>query len=196
LDVGCFTGDLIKLLLAKGADAYGLELQSDAVRLAERDLPGRVFQADVHGTTFPPGPYEAITIMQVIEHVIDPAELLRRARSLLVPNGRLLLQTPDSSSIIAYATASHWPLLAPVEHIHLFSREAMRRLLHACGFTNVQFRRHIKRLPVGYVYEMLSNYGPEWRRLFRPIHLLFGDTVLPFYVGEMFVSAVRDANNP
>jgi hypothetical protein len=37
---------------------------------------------------------------------------------------------------------------------------------------------------------MLSNYGPEWKRLFRPVHLLLRDAPLSFYVGEMLVSAV------
>ncbi len=191
LDVGCFTGDLVELLVAKGADAYGLELQPEAVAIAQQRLPGRVFRACVDGSAFPSGPYDTITMMGLIEHVIDPRKFVGRAHSLLVPKGRLLLQTPDASSVLALTMRSHWPPLAPVEHIHLFSRDAMRRLLDSSGFTEVRFRAHVKTLPVGYVYHMLTNFGPEWRRVFRPVHLLLGDSPLPFYVGEMLASAVR-----
>jgi SAM-dependent methyltransferase len=191
LDVGCFTGDLMARLAARGADVYGLELQPEAVEIAQEKMPGRVFKADVDGSAFPEGPYDTIMMSGVIEHVIDPAKFVSRAHSLLVPNGRLLLQTPDASSVLALIMRSHWPPLAPIEHIHLFSRSAMRKLLHSSGFSDVQFRIHIKTLPVGYVYENLSNFGPEWKRFLRPLHLLLGDTALPFYGGEMLISAVR-----
>ena len=190
LDVGCFTGDLIDVLMSRGADAYGLELQAEAVQIAQQRMPGRVFQADVHGSTFPAGPYDTITMMGLIEHVVDPVNFIRRARSLLRPSGRLLLQTPDASSLLARTMRSHWPPLAPIEHIHLFTRNSMRKLLHNFGFKDVKFRAHVKKLPVGYVYDNLNNFGPEWRRVFRPVHALLGDVALPFYGGEMLVSAM------
>jgi 2-polyprenyl-3-methyl-5-hydroxy-6-metoxy-1,4-benzoquinol methylase len=190
LDVGCFTGDLIDVLRGRGADAYGLELQPEAVQIAQERMPGRVFQADVHGSMFPAGPYDTITMMGLIEHVVDPVNFIRRARSLLTPNGRLLLQTPDASSLLARAMRSHWPPLAPIEHIHLFTRASMRKLLHDFGFSNLKFRAHVKTLPVGYIYENLNNFGPEWRWAFRPVHALLGDLALPFYGGEMLVSAM------
>jgi SAM-dependent methyltransferase len=190
LDVGCFTGELIGILHQRGADVYGLELQTEAVEIARDRLPGRVYQADVDGSSFPPGPYDTVAMMGLIEHVIDPAKFVRRAHTLLVPGGRLMLQTPDAGSALARLMRRHWPPLAPIEHIHLFSRRSIRRLLEDCGFTEVQCRAHVKTLPVGYVYDMLSNFGPEWKRLFYPVRALLGDAALPFYVGEMFVSAV------
>jgi SAM-dependent methyltransferase len=191
LDVGCFTGELIGLLSARGAEAYGLELQPEAVEIAQQRLPGRVYKAEVDGSAFPAGPYDTITMMGLIEHVTDPAKFVRRAHSLLVPRGRLLLQTPDASSMLACMMRSHWPPLAPIEHIHLFSRDAICKLLQGSGFTEVRCRAHVKTLPVSYVYEMLSAFGPEWKQVFRPVHALLRDTALPFYVGEMLVSAVR-----
>jgi cyclopropane fatty-acyl-phospholipid synthase-like methyltransferase len=190
LDVGCFTGELIAILQQRGADVYGLELQSEAVEIAAQRLPGRVYQADVSGSFFPPGPYDTVAMMGLIEHVTDPAKFVRRAHSLLAPGGRLMLQTPDAGSALARLMHSRWPPLAPIDHLHLFSRRSIRRLLEDCGFTDVRCRAHVKTLPVGYVYEMLSNYGPEWKRLFRPVHLLLRDAPLPFYVGEMLISAV------
>lgn len=92
--------------------------------------------------------------------------------------------------MFALMMRSHWPPLSPIEYIHLFSRDAMRKLLCNSGFTDVRFRSHVKTLPVGYVYEMLNTFGPQWRWFFRPLHLLLGDMALPFYIGEMFVSAV------
>jgi len=54
---------------AAGADVYGLELQDEAARIANQRFPGRVFNARVESSDFPPGPYDAITLLAVIEHV-------------------------------------------------------------------------------------------------------------------------------
>lgn len=189
LDIGCFTGELLKILVDRGADGFGLELQTEAVAIANVALPGRVFQADVFGTSFPPGPYDVVTMMALVEHVVDPGAFLRRAHGLLKPGGRIYLQTPDAGSVIARLAGAHWPPLAPIEHIHIFTRPALARLLAESGYSDVHFKAHVKWLPVAYVYEMLANFGPEWQKLFKPMKLLLGRTTLPFYVGEMMVSA-------
>jgi 2-polyprenyl-3-methyl-5-hydroxy-6-metoxy-1,4-benzoquinol methylase len=191
LDVGCFTGGLIEVMASLGVDVCGLELQPEAVAIADKRLPGRVHQADVFGKEFPPGPYDIVTMMGLIEHVLDPMAFLSRAYALLQPGGRLFLQTPDAGSMVARLMGSRWPPLAPIEHIHLFSRQALRQSLQEAGFSSIRFKRHVKLLPVAYVYEMLSSFGPEWRRAMRPIQILLGRVPLPFYAGEMLVSAVK-----
>jgi SAM-dependent methyltransferase len=196
LDIGAFTGDLLEILAEKGADVYGLELQAEAVAIATERLGPRVFQADVLGTQFPPGPYDIISMIALIEHVTDPRSMIRRTRELLAPGGRLYLETPNAGSAVARALGSAWPPLAPVEHIHLFSPTALTLLLEQEGFTEIRVRRHVKRLPFAYVHEQLANFGgPRWQLLTRPFRAILGDANLPFYVGEMLVSARCDEGN-
>jgi SAM-dependent methyltransferase len=191
LDVGCFTGELLEILAERGADVYGLELQPEAVAIANERLDGRVFQADVLSTSFPPGPYDVITMMGLIEHVLEPRRLVRRAHDLLSPGGRLYLETPNAASSPARVLRGRWPPLAPIEHIHLFSDSSLAHLLTDEGFEQVQTRAHVKRLPSVYVYEQLANFGGRgWQRAATPLRLL-GEATLPFYVGEMLVSARR-----
>jgi SAM-dependent methyltransferase len=191
LDVGCFTGDLLEILAARGADVNGVELQREAVDIANERLGGgRVFQASVFGNEFPPGPYDVITMMGLIEHVLDPRAMIRRARQMLAPDGRLYLQTPNADSLIARLMRGSWPPLAPVEHIYLFGSRAIKTLLYDEGLGDVRTRAHVKRLPVGYVYEQFANFGgPAWQRAAAPLRVVLHDARLPFYGGEMFVSA-------
>lgn len=193
LDVGCFTGEFLELLSSHRADVYGLELQSEAVEIASQKFPGRIYQADVNSNIFPQLEFDIVTLLGVIEHVVDPIKLIERSAELLRRDGFLLIQTPNSSSFFARIMRRFWPPYAPVEHIHLFSRRSLVSLLEKMGFLDVQFVPHWKRLPVAYVYQMLQNYGPEFHRLFGPIynHLPSGMTQwsLPFYIGEMIVMA-------
>lgn len=194
LDIGTFTGGLLEVLAERGVDVHGVELQEEAVAIANERLDGRVVVADIHGSAFPPGPYDIVSMIAVIEHVLDPRKMVARARELLRPGGRIYLETPDAGSLPARAMRAHWPPLVPVEHIYLFSAEALRRLLSQEGFEQIEVRRHVKWLPVSFVHEQLATYGGRnWQRAVAPLRAVLGDRRLPFYAGEMLVSAVGGA---
>ena len=197
LDVGCFTGGFLQLLEQNGWDVYGLELQPEAVEVAKGRLPGRIFQADLHGEHFPQRQFDVVSLLGVIEHVKDPMRMLRRCAEVLAPNGTLILQTPNSGSFLARAMRQFWPPYASVEHIHLFSHRAMQRAISQVGLQNVRILNHWKKLPVAYVYGMLQNFGPEFHRLLGPVYgvlpRFLKDASLPFYVGEMIVLAEMPA---
>jgi len=195
LDVGCFTGAFLQLLAQTGWDVYGLELQTEAVEVARRRLPGRIFQADLHGDRFPQRKFDVVSLLGVIEHVTEPVRMLSRCADLLGDDGTLILQTPDAGSLMAHAMGRYWPPYAPVEHIHLFSRRALREAAAQAGLRVVRIVRHWKRLPVAYVFEMLQTFGPEFHRLVKPAFRLMPGVIrranLPFYIGELILLATR-----
>ena len=193
LDIGCFTGDLLCLMQQRGADVYGLELQPEAVELANEVLPGRVYRADVYGNTFPQLPFDIITFTGLIEHLVDPIKLVKRVYELLNPGGLILLQTPNSGSLPALLLQKYWPPYAPVEHIHLFSEKSIRITLGKNGFRDIVYKRHWKKLPITYVYRMLQNFGPEFKKMLNPFYNICPSRIremsLSFYAGEMVVTA-------
>jgi len=194
LDVGCFTGDFLILMKEAGADVYGLELQNDAVKIANKKLHGRVKAADVMTDAFPKVRFDVITLLGIVEHVTDPMKLIKRSTELLKKDGILMVQTPNSSSVLSRLTKHLWPPYAPVEHIHLFSRDSLTKALQQCGYTNITYITHIKKLPLGYVYNQFKNFGPEFYRLLRPFESIiskFSSISLPFYGGEMIMTAQK-----
>ena len=195
LDIGCFTGDFMAVLADRDADVYGVELQKPALEIAQRRFGNRVFQAEVRTNTLPDLRLDAATLLAVIEHVRDPRSLLTATARLLKSGGVIMVQTPNSMSLLARLMGRYWPPYEPVEHIHLFSAGAMHRLLTELGFHDLKVTRHWKRLPVEYVYEMLSNFGPELRRLAQPFYTLLPASLrrmsAPFYIGEMVTTGVK-----
>jgi 2-polyprenyl-3-methyl-5-hydroxy-6-metoxy-1,4-benzoquinol methylase len=198
LDIGCFTGDFIEVLDNEGAKAYGIELQSRAVEIANQRFPGRVYQTDVFDSTLPKSQFDVISMLGLIEHVTEPVNLLRRVTDILTPGGILLIQTPNSGSLLASLLRQFWPPYAPIEHIHLFSRRSLETALSQLGIGQLNFKPHWKWLPVGYVYNNLQIFGPEFFRLATPFFRVFGRIInnwrLPFYGGEMLVVGRKQAD--
>ena len=104
-----------------------------------------------------------------------------------------MIQTPNSGSFLAKIMQKYWPPYTPIEHVHLFSREGLEETLKKNGFENITFRSHWKKLPVGYVYNMFSNFGPEFYNLFKPLNTFLSqsDNIMPFYIGEMIITASK-----
>ncbi len=64
--------------------------------------------------------FDAITMIDFIEHVRDPEAELRLAGDRLAAGGRLLISTPRADSAVARATGRHWPQYRE-EHLTYFS---------------------------------------------------------------------------
>jgi SAM-dependent methyltransferase len=195
LDVGCFTGDFLRLCQAAGYHTRGVELQEEAARIANEYLgAGSVFNGRI-GDFRGDAPFDAVTLLGVIEHVEAPGDLLDRSAALLKAGGVLLVQTPDASTAQARVLGRYWPPFAPVEHIHLFSRRALRRALEERGFGAIEFTRHVKRLPADYFYRQMESFGPEFHRLLTPVMSVLPRAVrelrIPLYGGEMIAVAVK-----
>ena len=72
--------------------------------------------------------FDAIMCVQVIEHVVNPRDVLRWIVNHLQPGGILFLETPDLNAPTRYVFGSHWGVLAFPRHFHLFSRKALADL--------------------------------------------------------------------
>ena len=92
---------------------------------------------------------DAVILIDVLEHLPNPRQTLARAVSLLrPPGGFLMIQTPCYPAGWSYEAlcAEDHPFLTqlkPVEHLHLFSEAAVRRLCAELGVGQVRFERAI-----------------------------------------------------
>jgi cyclopropane fatty-acyl-phospholipid synthase-like methyltransferase len=82
------------------------------------------------------GPYDVIFMVEVIEHLDDPAAVLRLCHSLLTTGGGIFLTTPcgelrwGSHSTAAYET---------LEHVQFFTQESLCLAARNAGFDSVKF---------------------------------------------------------
>jgi len=99
LDVGCGGGLLSEALAGEGARTTALDLAPELIEVARLHLLESGLDVDYRLQSVEslaaemPGQFDAITCMEMLEHVPDPASVLRACADLLKPGGRLLLST-------------------------------------------------------------------------------------------------------
>jgi 2-polyprenyl-3-methyl-5-hydroxy-6-metoxy-1,4-benzoquinol methylase len=142
LDVGCGDGSWLASLKNLGWKVEGTDFDPEAVRVAsQRGLNVHVGGLEDQG--YPPNSFDAITLSHVIEHVPDPEGTIRECVRLLKPGGRLVLFTPNASSLCHQFFRQDWRGLEPPRHLHVFSFNSMRTLLDRVGFQEVSIRPDI-----------------------------------------------------
>ena len=99
LDIGCGGGILAESIAISGADATGIDLSEKALKVAELhalevgvSLTYRSISAEALADELPEH-YDVVTCMEMLEHVPDPASVVRACAKLCKPGGTLFFST-------------------------------------------------------------------------------------------------------
>jgi SAM-dependent methyltransferase len=137
LEIGCGHGGFVRLLQELGFEAMGTELSPWVVDFAKRTFGVSVLSGRLEELTLQPG-FKCIAAFDVLEHLKDPLDTVRRCADLLAPDGVLLLQTPCYRG-----EGPEWSMFQEDEHIHLFTEDSVRLLLDRAGFKEMRVERSL-----------------------------------------------------
>lgn len=147
LDVGCSTGALMRSARSAGIDAEGVEPAVRAARAAQT-AGLTVFAGTLADAALPSARYHAVTLMEVIEHLPRPGDVLREIRRVLVPNGVAVIGTGNAASWTVRLMGGGWDYFQVGRHgghISFFTPESLRRLAGRCGFQVERIEtRHVR----------------------------------------------------
>ncbi|MGE4239890.1 methyltransferase domain-containing protein [Ramlibacter sp.] len=147
LDVGGGEGGFARAFVERrGGEAWLVEPSAAAGRAPASDklhvFRGKLDDfAPTHDATF-----DAVSCLDVLEHLDDPLALVRETRRFLRPGGHLLLSVPNvgHASVVRDLLAGRFDYL-PVgvlcgTHLRFFTRRAIEQLLREAGFEAVEWR--------------------------------------------------------
>jgi len=153
LDVGCADG-FISTFIAKKTEAkiYGLDISRKAVSMAIRKgITAKVVNIDTEAFPFEKESFDAVFCGDVLEHVYDTENLLRKINRVLKMNGHLIISIPNIASwynrgFLLLGFMPTWiesslktytgnPFIKEgVGHIHAFTKRSVCELLALNGF--------------------------------------------------------------
>lgn len=159
LDVGCAAGFFLDEARKRGWTVTGVELAPDMAGHARERLGLDVRVGLFADAELEPGSFDAVTMWDYVEHLVDPAGDLRRAAALLVPGGLLALSTGDVASVSARLAGRRWHLLTPRHHNFFFTRASLERAVRDAGFEVLRSRYSSSRYSVRYLLHKLRTLG-------------------------------------
>ena len=175
LEVGCSTGFMSRLMVERNCVVTGIEVDAEAAERARRycegvhvlDLNGCDWIKSIHKKAF-----DVVLLGDVLEHLADPARVLRQVGDVLSTEGSLVISLPN---VVHWATRfkvlmgqfdyQPWGTL---DHTHLrfFTLKTARELIESAGYRIIRFH------PV--FGGRMSGYArPVWRVLARATPRLF-----------------------
>lgn len=99
IDVGCGGGILSESMAACGAEVTGIDMSEPSIEVAKLHLYESNLEIDYQRTTAEafaeqqPHSFDVVTCMELLEHVPDPASLIRACATLVKPDGHLFFST-------------------------------------------------------------------------------------------------------
>lgn len=143
LEVGCGEGFVVKSAVQRGWNVRAVDYQlapvqkfnADVVEHVVADDPNQYLREQIAaGERF-----DAVVLQNVLEHVLEPEELLAQLRTIIHPHGCLIVQVPNDFSALQKlareqrrTTRDYWFL--PPQHLNYFNEDNLPKVAARAGF--------------------------------------------------------------
>ena len=144
LDFGCGGGSYLQRMHKQGWTVTGLDVSEKAVLRIRDELGLEAFAGTLPHPALKPASFDVITMWHALEHVHDPLRVLRDARSLLAPGGKLLVAVPNIDSLPFRWFGGSWFGLDLPRHLTHFTPWTLTLMLQRAGYRpgHVKMLRH------------------------------------------------------
>lgn len=165
LDVGCGEGFALSYFFKEGYTVKGIDYSSAGVKKHNPDCLGFLASGDLFGLLekeiINKNKYDVIWLQNVLEHVLEPIELLNNLKEIVSENGLVVVTIPnDFSKLQEYALElgliEHEYWVAPPDHISYFNTENIENVIKKTGWILVD---KLADFPIDwFVFHENSNY--------------------------------------
>ncbi|MBN1656533.1 MAG: methyltransferase domain-containing protein [Deltaproteobacteria bacterium] len=186
LDVGSYCGAFLKVARDQGLEVVGVEPSSWAVEVSRSLVDAPVFRGTLGDLPEEIGTFDVITLWDVLEHMADPIQELKKINSLLKPQGTFLFSTLMIDNWFPKLTGKHWPWLMEM-HLYYFTEETISDVLDRSRFTIMESFAYCHMVNLSYLFDKLETLGLPKADLLGKLVAgnLLGEKVVPFKLGDI-----------
>ncbi|MFC1588236.1 class I SAM-dependent methyltransferase [Planctomycetota bacterium] len=143
LDVGAAYGAFLKTLKDRGyTKLTGIDLSGPAVAHMRKKLQVEAIEGDLSRAALPPDSFDAVTLIDTLEHLPDFNIVLREIGKILRPGGIAIVRVPNMNFHLAKSKLfqhMRWPapygLFTPPGHLNHFTPQGLARALAGAGLS-------------------------------------------------------------
>lgn len=142
-EVGYGEGFILRAAKNAGMVIDGVDFTDSGLKALNSDLSGDVYVGDAYtridSLIADHKTYDACVIQNVLEHVIDPDDMLDKINNLLNPDGVVLINVPNDYSALqmkalelGFIDREFW--FGPIEHLHYFNTDNLPKFIETKEF--------------------------------------------------------------
>jgi SAM-dependent methyltransferase len=151
-EIGCGMGYFLEYARKNGYTVSGIEYAELGVRTCQMKFGLNVQRGSFEELALQPDRYDVMFMGDVLEHLIQPLDMLRKAHSMLKPSGVLAAEVPSTFNSLAGRLAvagmrvlgTKKKMAMPPYHVSEFTPKTLRSMLERAGFKNCIIIQRIK----------------------------------------------------
>jgi len=140
LDVGAASGIFLNQAKMDGYNVYGIEPSAFLVQEA-KELYGLQLQQGTIEDYREQDKFSIITLLDIIEHLVEPDEFMDQVDALIEPGGILIIVTPDIDSLPARIVGKRWWHYRTA-HVNFFNKKSLVHLLSKHNYQIILKKRY------------------------------------------------------
>lgn len=141
LEIGSAFGSLLYLCKKRGWKTYGVEISKPSSEFSRNILKLNVYTGIVQDANYRSNYFDVVSVLQTIEHVPDPRELITESFRILRSRGLLLITIPNYSSLIVKLIREKYRFIGR-DHLFYFSPDNIKKLLKSIGFSKITVKTY------------------------------------------------------
>ena len=146
LDVGAHCGFFLRLARGQGWNLEGVDPSPSSAQIAREAFGLEVHPCLLHEANFASGRFSVVTLVDVLEHVTAPRELVRETWRILAPGGVTFIKVPHARYNLLklrllkqVLRLSRFDIFDSREHVVHYTPATLKRLLEHAGFNRIDF---------------------------------------------------------
>ena len=134
LDIGCGAGFFLNFAKERGWNCHGLEILPEYIKFAQENfaLDNIRLESLDDSLSYDTNTFDVITLWDLIEHLRNPLDCLKRIHHAMKPGGLLVMWTPNVKN--AVFLKENWVGYETLQHFYFFSRDSLNQMLEKAGF--------------------------------------------------------------
>ena len=139
LDIGCGSGEFLKLMNYFDWDVYGVEIDEEALSVAKKNInSGTFYNGEFDSVELPDNYFDCISMSHVIEHIKEPYPVLNSIYKKLKKGGTISIATPSILSLGHSIFKQDWRGLEVPRHLNIYSSKSLKKALVDCNFEIIE----------------------------------------------------------
>ena len=183
LDIGSASGACLRSIKNLGFKEEGYELSRWMVEYGKKKYDVNINQGSIDNIE-ENKKFDLISFWDVLEHVTELDETLKKAKKISKDRGIMIINVPDIKSLNCKIMGNKWPFYLNV-HLYYFSKKTIETILNKYNFDLIDHFPHWQYLELGYLCKRAKKYMKIFNYIEKLIYFLkLSNISVPYNIGQ------------